>query len=353
MPPRILYATKPVPNESKLYALWDGSDLNGRTILLHAEQASGDTLQMIRFVRLVKERGGRIIVQCQAPLVDLLAGMEEIDEIVAQGLPVPAFDVQAPLRNLPGILDISLDTIPETGTYLHANAKLVDRWRRELAECGVRNVECDVESHAPRVAPRVAHVASAFKIGIAWQGNPALPGDGRQSIPLECFAPLSKVRGARIISLQKGAGTEQLHALADKGLLDVLHYSEHARNGVAGEFSILELGSRLDEGDALMDTAAVMKNLHLVVTADTAIAHLAGAMGVPVWLALPLAADRRWLLERDDSPWYPTMRLFRQKKSGDWRGVFDRIALELNLGHNRGSICFGLAKPPSGPIGTS
>src|SRR5262249_53346594 len=146
-----------------------------------------------------------------------------------------------------------------------------------------------------------------FKIGIAWQGNPQHRRDRFRSIPLLQFAPLARLDGVQLLSLQKGPGSEQLHQVPDR-------------------FPVTDLGSRLDD---FLDTAAVMMNLDLVVTADTATAHLAGALGVAVWVALPFAPDWRWLLQREDSPWYPTLRLFRQARPGDWDDVFERTASEL------------------------
>jgi tetratricopeptide (TPR) repeat protein len=267
--------------------LWDGSPLGGRSILLYAEQGLGDTLQFIRFVSLVKQRGGKVVVECQPPLLRLLAGFSEIDQLVAAGSPLPPFDVQAPLCSLGRILGISLKNILAPVPYLKADAKLAERWRHELEPM------------------------EGFKIGIAWQGNPANPEHRQRSIPLACFEPLARVKGVQLISLQKGPGTEQLQT-------------------VVGRFPVLDLGGRLDEASgAFMDTAAVMQNLDLVISSDTAIGHLAGALGVPTWLALTKVPDWRWLLGRPDSPWYPKMRLFRQKRVGDWQGVFEEMAGEL------------------------
>jgi tetratricopeptide (TPR) repeat protein len=267
---------------------WHGEPLEGKTILLAAEQGLGDTIQFVRYAPLVQQRGGRVIVRCQPPLLQLLRDAPGIDHVIDEGSPLPSFDVQAPLLSLPGILGTTLASIPAKTPYLEADAPFVERWRQELQPlCG-------------------------FKVGIAWQGNPKYRGDRHRSIPLVSFAPLAAERGVQLVSLQKGFGTEQLRDLSS-------------------QFPIVTLGDLLNQSSSsLMDTAAIVQSLDLVVTSDTMIAHLAGALGVPVWVALPLMPDWRWLLHREDSPWYPTMRLFRQEKAGDWESVFHRIAQALH-----------------------
>jgi predicted O-linked N-acetylglucosamine transferase (SPINDLY family) len=290
---------------------WDGSPLAGRTILLHVEQGLGDTLQFIRYARLVKERGGTVVVECQPALVGILSMCRGIDRLIAWGSPLPAFDVYTPLLSLPRLFQTTLATVPAEVPYLRADASLVKPWRERLKSL------------------------DGFRIGIAWQGSHKYRGDQRRSMPLERFAPLAGVPGVHLISLQKGPGTEQLEQLADR-------------------FPVTDVGSQLDEATgAFMDTAAVMKNLDLVVTSDTSIAHLAGALGVPVWLALSAVPDWRWLLDRDDSPWYPSMRLFRQTRLGDWGGVFERLSTVLRQrlaeSHNsRGVALAQKGKPAEG-----
>jgi tetratricopeptide (TPR) repeat protein len=267
--------------------LWDGSPLGGRTLLLHAEQGLGDTLQFVRYIPLARERCGKVVLECPASLTHLLTGFPGVDELVATGSSLTAFDVQAPLLSLPGIFRTSLASIPAAVPYLRPKAGLVEHWRQELEPL------------------------EGFRIGIAWQGNPDHPDDRKRSIPLAFFAPLAAVPGVKLIGLQKGPGTDQLAA-------------------IAADFAVLDLGSRLDEASGpFMDTAAVMMNLNLVISSDTAIPHLAGALAVPVWLALTAVPDWRWLLGRQDNPWYPTMRLFRQKRAGGWEDVFREMALEL------------------------
>jgi tetratricopeptide (TPR) repeat protein len=279
--------TKGFPRYTFRQPRWDGSPLAGRTLLVLAEQGLGDTLQFIRYVPLLQKLCGRVIVLCQAPLLQLLTVSPAFDNVIPEGSAVTAFDIYIPLLSLPGILGTTPASVPADVPYLQAALNLVEHWRGELEPLG------------------------GLKVGIAWQGCPTYGYDRLRSAPLAQFARLAEVADVHLVSLQKGPGTEQL-------------------GSVAGKFPILDLGTRLDEtSGAFSDTAAVMKNLDLVISSDTAVAHLAGALGVPVWIALPLLPDWRWLLEREDSPWYPTMRLFRQTQYGNWDDVFERMAQEL------------------------
>ncbi len=227
--------------------LWDGSSLAGRTILLHAEQGLGDTIQFIRYVPLVKRRGGTVVLECQPALLPLLQSCAGVDRLLAQGSSLPPFDVHAPLLSLPGILETTMSTIPAEVPYLFADASLVEHWRQELSPLTLPS---------PPTAGGEGRVRGrGFKIGVAWQGNPIHKNDKQRSIPLSVFEPLARLEGIRLFSLQKGTGSEEL-----------------AQN--AGRFPITDLGSRLE---TFMDTAAVLKNLDLVVACDTAVVHLAGA----------------------------------------------------------------------------
>nr|WP_245939706.1 tetratricopeptide repeat-containing glycosyltransferase family protein [Stenomitos frigidus] len=262
--------------------LWDGSPLIGRTILLHAEQGFGDTIQFIRYAALVRDRGGRVIVECQPSLLRLLETAAGIDQLIAQGAPLPDFDVHAPLLSLPHLCSTTLETIPAPVAYL---SPPVDHPLRLKVPPGTR-----------------------LKVGIAWTGNPDHKNNRYRSCAIEQFRALCQLPGIAFFSLQKGAPEADLQALA--------------------ELPIQSLSASLDDFTA---TAAAIAQLDLVITIDTAVAHLAGALGKPVWLLLSVAPDWRWLLERDDSPWYPTMRLFRQRQRGSWQGVFERVAAELAL----------------------
>lgn len=262
---------------------WDGSSLEDKTILLFAEQGLGDTIQFIRYAPFVKQRGAHVILQCQQPLLRLLTTCNGIDRLVPEGAGPPPSDVRVPLMSLPGIFRTTLANIPAPIPYLSADPELRARWQQPLSGAG------------------------GFKVGIAWQGNPGHRRDRQRSASLLAFEPLAKVPEVRLVSLQKGAGREQLPELAER-------------------LGVLDLADQLED---LADTAAVLSHLDLVITVDTAVAHLAGALGIPVWVAIPFLPEWRWLLEREDSPWYPSMRLFRQTAWGDWAQLFERLTEAL------------------------
>jgi FkbM family methyltransferase len=272
--------------------LWDGKPLAGKTILLHHEQGLGDTIQFVRYASILKQHGaGRVVVKTQKPLMRLLESADGIDELVCDDANLPPFDTHVPMLSVPGILKTTFETIPNDVPYIHPKPELLDKWKQRLAKY------------------------DGLKIGIAWQGSPDFHADAQRSVPLRDFANVAAVAGVRLFSLQKGFGTEQL------ALLD-------------GKFEVIDFGDELDgnlDGEAgpFMDTAAIMQNLDLVITSDTSVPHLAGALGVPTWVALSVSPDWRWFLEREDNPWYPTMRLFRQETLGDWNDVFARIASAL------------------------
>jgi len=281
---------------------WTGEDLEGRSILLHAEQGLGDALQFVRFASRVRRRGGRVLVACHEPLCRLLARCPDVDLVVDWRSPLPDCDVHAPLMSLPAILGTTLANLPARIPYTSVDSRTVEDWRPVVARALGLGSGGDTSG---RLKP-----ARVFKIGIAWQGSRANQIDSWRSFPLTHFAHLAELPGVRLISLQKGDGTEQL-----------------ARLG--GQFPVSELRHLDQDGEGrrdFLDTAAVMSQLDLVVTPDTATAHLAGSLGIRVWVALPTANDWRWLIDREDSPWYPTMRLFRQTTFGDWDDVFRRMA---------------------------
>jgi type IV pilus biogenesis/stability protein PilW len=274
---------------------WDGSPLHGKTILVYAEHGLGDTIHFLRYLPFVKRCGGTLVFECQPVLYRLLQGVQGVDQLIAAGKPLPRFEVHASLMSLPGFFVTPETVIPANIPYLVADPKFVTNWGQEI------------EFAAPR-KPAEADDKPNLHVGIVWQGKPTHPHDRERSVPLKCFETLARAACVRLISLQIGPGLEQL---------------KEAR------FPVVDLGSRFDP-QSMADVAAVLVNLDLLVSVDSAIAHVAGALGVKVWMALPLVPDWRWLLERADSPWYPTMRLFRQRQKHDWDDVFERIGAALS-----------------------
>ncbi len=277
-----LQTTAPPPLQWKL---WQGEPLAGCTIVLCAEQAIGDVFQFVRFAPLLPAHA-RVIVRCAAMLRPLLSRTPGIGGWLTDPAAWCAADFCLPMMSVPLRLGTTLATIPAEVPYILPDPVLVEAWRQKLA------------------------AQPGFKIGIVWQGSKI--GDLGRSMSLAHFAPLADVPGVCLVNLQKGHGVEQLPAFA-------------------AAHSIVDFGEQVDStAGAFMDTAAIMRNLDLVITADTATAHLAGALGINVWVALRQVPEWRWLLDRDDSPWYPTMRLFRQQQLGQWDAVFEnmRVALE-------------------------
>jgi tetratricopeptide (TPR) repeat protein len=291
---------------------WTGEPLEGKTILLHAEQGLGDTIQFVRYASLVKARGATVVLECQPPLVKLLAKCPGVDRLVAAGQPLPEFDFHCPLLSLPAVFQTRLETIPANVPYLFANEGLVHLWRERLAGL------------------------SSFRIGINWHGREGHREARRRDVPVELFARLADVPGVRLVCLQKESARAECQMPVARGRESIANEPFHT--GTVPPQSTpdpltrclpTELGDFDTAHGPFMDTAAVMMNLELVITSDTSVAHLAGAIGVPVWVALPYVPDWRWLLDRSDSPWYPTMRLFRQKHPGDWAAVFAEIQAAL------------------------
>ncbi len=266
--------------------LWRGEPLAGKTILVQTEQGFGDAIQFIRYARLLKQQGASVLVECQQPLLKLLGTCPAIDAIFDYDSPLPSFDFHVSLLSLPHLFHTTVESIPAAVPYLFADAKLIAHWKGQLS------------------------ALTGFRIGINWHGRNGVGSFLRRDIPLEHFASLAALPNVRLISLQRDNATELRSSLAHFPLWIPPGEIDTARGG-------------------FMDTAAIMLNLDLVISSDTSIAHLAGALGVPVWTPLPFVSDWRWLLERSDTPWYPTMRLFRQKKLGDWSGVFDRLTAAL------------------------
>jgi len=262
---------------------WQGEPLAGKTILLHAEQGAGDNIQCLRFVPAVAARGGRLVLELPRPLARLATSLDGGGEIVTQGQTLPHFDVHCAFMSLPRALGIRLGDLPGPMPYLKPDPALAERWASQLAGTG-----------------------SGLRVAIAWAGNPAHANDLRRSIALERFAPLLQIPGVRFYSLQVGERARDLDRLP------------------AGQ--VVDLSSGLGN---FAETAAALAQLDLVISVDTSLVHLAGALGRPCWVMLPSSPDWRWLLDRDDSPWYPSLRLFRQDTLGDWEPVIARVAQEL------------------------
>jgi tetratricopeptide (TPR) repeat protein len=272
------------PIESRHYdqPLWTGrEDIQRKTVFLYVEQGLGDTIQFYRFAAPLLARGAKVILSAQDRLLRLLSSAEPAVELIAAAAVPADFDYHIPLMSLPLALGLSAVSIAAPIPYLKAEPDRIAHWRDRIGKKG-------------------------FKIGIAWHG--AQIGPPGRTMPLTSFHDLSRLPGVRLISLQKGPGAEQLDDLA----------------------WVESLGPDFDTGpDAFLDSAAVMENLDLVITLDSALAHLAGALGRPAWVALRRVPDWRWFLDRSDSPWYPSMRLFRQKTEGDWAGVFAEMQSQV------------------------
>jgi tetratricopeptide (TPR) repeat protein len=260
---------------------WDGADLGGKTILLHQEQGFGDMIQFARYIPLVKERGGTIIVEAQPQLSRLFSTINGVGQVINADADLPRFDVWAPMLSLARIFGTTLDTVPATVPYLTAP-----------------------EAFA---GPLPVTLSPRLKVGIAWAGSITHQNDARRSCPFEHFTELMGLADVALYSLQTGRAAADI-----------------ARHGC--EAFVTDLGGKMND---FADTAAVIGQLDLVITVDTAVAHLAGAMGKPVWVALPHPGDWRWMQGADTSPWYPTMRLFRQPAPGDWASVFETLKAAL------------------------
>jgi len=278
---------------------WRGEPLQGQRVLVHAEQGLGDTLQFIRYAPLVAERGGQVIVECQPGLKALLTGLPGIAQVIERGEPWPAFDLQIPMLSLPLAFGTRVKTIPASVPYLRADAQKAARWRARLEQDHEK--ADDLSKRHP------------LKVGLVWAGGE--PSDRpqqramnqRRSLRLSQLAPLAAVPGVIFVSLQKGDPVAQ------------------AKTPPEG----MRLLDWTDELADFSDTAALVENLDLVISVDTAVAHLAGALGKPVWLLNRFDTCWRWLLGREDSPWYPTMRIFRQPRWMDWEPVIQSVAVEL------------------------
>jgi tetratricopeptide (TPR) repeat protein len=275
---------------------WQGEALNGRRILLHAEQGLGDTIQFSRYAAMVAARGGSVILQVQESVLRLMqslavvrAGLVETALLGATPPEFdPKFDLECPLMSLPAVFGTTVETVPWTGAYLGADPELAAEKKAQF--------------------PRSLLQGSPHRVGLAWAGNPRYKADRQRSVQLATLLPLLRTPGVTWIALQKGPAAEQLAALPSD--VSVLDGSSHDRD--------------------LAETAALLFALDLVITTDTCIAHLAGAMGKPVWILLPHLSDWRWMQQSETTPWYPTAKLFRQRAPGDWDEVLERVMGKLS-----------------------
>ncbi len=296
---------------SKLSAVtrWQGEPLKGRSLLIWTEQGIGDSLMMLRYLPLLKAKGAGIIgVYCAPELISIFRGKADLIIGSRSPLPVERFDLHCPIMSLPYVFKTTLDSIPNEMPYLTSAENSRSRWTGRL-----------------RRYP-------GLKVGLVWAGNRELKSDHLRSITLERYAPLMTVPGVNFFSLQKGGAAEQLQGMG------------------------WPIDNWMHECSDLADTAALIDQLDLVISVDTAVAHLAGALGKPIWLLNRFESEWRWMMEREDSPWYPTMRIFRQPVVNDWDGVISRVRSELDiLARTYRPACvaaptFESSTPDSGPV---
>ena len=270
---------------------WTGESLAGKTLLLVTEQGLGDMIQFIRFVAKVKQSGGTILFWCHDPLVKLLSNIPGIDRFVLNRDLMPEYDYYLPIMSLPGILGTTLEEIPSVlpVPYLKPDSDLVAYWTE-------------------RLGPRKL---GELRVGLAWQGSPTNTMDRYRSIPLESFVGLSQVPGLRLVSFQRNQGVEQIAPLRER--LPLTCFTDEPGREV----------------DSLLDSAALMSLMDVMISVDSAPVHLAGALGVPTWLLCRKQSEWRWMLDREDSPWYPSIRIFRQTVISQWDDVIERVTQEL------------------------
>jgi len=262
---------------------WQGAPLGEGTLLVHAEQGFGDCIQFARYLPMAAERVQRLVVECPAPLAGLMSRIDGVDDVIAAGGPLPCYQSQIPMMSLPGVFDTNLDNMPAGVPYLSIAEATASKW-------SMRTGRCD-----------------GLKVGVVWKGSHNHQRNKWRSPGLKAMRSLIGVPGVSLVSLQKDDETIDLKAA-------------HAFD------QMIRLGQEFRN---FTDTAAAIQNLDLVIAPDTAVAHLAGALGRPVWLMLPHVSEWRWMTERNDSPWYPSMRIFRQTSRGDWKDVIEAMREDL------------------------
>jgi tetratricopeptide (TPR) repeat protein len=273
---------------------WNGQELKGKTILLYSEQGLGDTIHFVRFAKLLQDRGARTILAMQPALLALLQHCPGIHRLIPNTLGIDeGIDYHCSLLDVARVLQIDDKNIPNECPYIQIPKPLIDYWGNVLSK---------------------ALPSAKLRVGIVWQGNPDHQADMFRSIPLSAMKPLADIEGIQLISLQRGHGTEQLKSWTGSKLIYCMPEEIDQSSG------------------AFMDTSAILHHLDWIVTSDTSMAHLSGALARPTCLMLGYTPDWRWLQERIDSPWYPSLRLFRQAKIGDWSDVVQSVAKHLELG---------------------
>ncbi len=275
---------------------WDGTALQGKRLLIHCEQGLGDTIQFARYLPILKSMGATLLFETWQPLLRLMGSVKGVDQLLetgAQKTPEGQFDLWASIMDLPELLRTDLDTMPLEVPYLTPDPEGVQQWGQRIEGAG-------------------------YKVGIVWAGAPTHGNDHNRSCHLRSFRELAQLDTIQLYSLQRGPAMEQIRELDS-------------------DFKMTPIGHLFKD---LMDTACAMEHLDLIISVDTAVAHLAGALGKPVWTLLPHAPDWRWMLNRSDSPWYPSMRLFRQPRPAAWQALFSELLkhLKQTLGHASVSV---------------
>jgi len=261
---------------------WQGEDFQGKTLLVQAEQGFGDSIQFVRYLPMVKEKGGTVILAEKPELIGLFRNLEGINDIVDIGKVAEGnvkYDLYVTLLSLPAIFGTKINSIPAQIPYISAKASNVAHWHNKIN-------------------------TDTFKIGIVWAGNPTHGNDHNRSCTLNNFIQLAKIKNVKLFSLQKGPGIEQIKNWPE-------------------DMELINIGQKFED---FTDTAAAIENMDLTISVDTSVIHLAGAMGKTAWALIPYESDWRWMLNRQDSLWYPTIRLFRQKQYGNWEELFHRVA---------------------------
>jgi Flp pilus assembly protein TadD len=261
---------------------WNGEDIAGKTILVHAEQGFGDTIQFLRYVPMVAERAAKVIVECQESLKVLAQSVEGSAAVVTRGEALGEFDVHAPMASLPGIFKTTVRTIPARIPYLHVPADRLEKWKQKIAG------------------------EKRFKVGLVWAGSPTNANDRNRTVGLGLMSEIARVKGAAFYGLQKGEAVKQLEEYKDLGIVD--------------------LSQELND---FADTAAALEQMDLLISVDTSVVHLAGAIGKATWVILHYSPPWRWHLQGEDSPWYPSLRLFRQSKAMKWEEPIARVVEAL------------------------